>query len=165
MIRNAVLAALALCVFCCTTLMAAQIGRPTTNPNRPVRVRVEPCWQQVGIAKSAIEERAAVARETKMQVEAVCADSSLTPQQRQQKIREIRMLARQKTEALITPQQQQALTACQKERAASHPAAPAVHHASLGPCGEPLPATRPNGPPGHHEPEQAPAEEESPPQR
>lgn len=163
MIRTALLAAIVLGLVCCTTLMAAQINRPPANPNRPVRV--EPCWQQVGIAKSAIEQRAAIARETKMQVEAVCADSSSTPQQRQQKIREIRMQARQRMEGLITPQQQEALMACQKERSASHPAAPTVHHASLGPCGEPLPARRPAGTSGQSEPEKIPTDDEPPPQR
>jgi hypothetical protein len=113
----------------------AQVAGKPVQPSR-VQVRQEPCWQQVGVAQSAIEQRDAIARERRSQVEAACADTSLTPQQKQQKIREIRQQAKERIDGVITPQQQQDIQACQKERAASHPTAPAVHHAAAGPCGE-----------------------------
>lgn len=120
-------------------LGSAQVVRK--SPAQPVpqeRVRQEPCWKQVGISKTAIEEREAISREKRSQVEAVCADSSLTPQQKQQKIREIRQQARERSEALISPQQTEELRVCQKKRAASHPPSPGVHHGGgeTGPCGE-----------------------------
>ena len=37
-----------------------------------------PCWQQVGISKSAIGQRRSIEHTTQAQVESVCADSSLT---------------------------------------------------------------------------------------
>lgn len=79
-----------------------------------------PCWQQAGIEKSVMEQRWAAERETRSQVEAVCANSSLTPQQKQQQAREIRQQAHQKMEGLITPAQEKTLTACQQERGVNH---------------------------------------------
>ena len=115
---------------------AQTAGQSTSRPAARTRVRQEPCWQQAGISESAKEQRDAVASDRRSQVEAVCADTSLTPQQKQQKIHQIRKEAKQKIDALITPDQEQQLQACQKERAANHPGAPAIHHPGAGPCGE-----------------------------
>ena len=132
--RAAQFAAL-LCVFGSSTLWS-QTVRPVV-PRPSPRPRVEPCWQQVGISKSAMQERAAIGRETRAQVEAVCANASLTPQQRQQEIRQIRQQARSREEALVSPSQQQALRACQQERASAHPSFAGLHHGTgTGPCGE-----------------------------
>lgn len=128
----------------------AQVRR-TTVPGHP---RQEPCWQVAGISKTALEERQALARETRAQVEAVCTDSSLTPQQKRQQIREIHQTAKEKSEALVTPQQQEELQACQKGRSTGHPARMgAPHPAGTGPCGEalsgpkpPVPGSTGNGP-------------------
>jgi hypothetical protein len=124
----------------------AQFRRPALT-GRP---HEEPCWQVAGIPKSAIEERQAIARQTRAQVEAVCADHSLSAQERQQKIREIHQQAKLKSEGLVTPQQQEALQACQKERATSHRPAIGVHRGGgTGPCGELLPEPKPHpGPTG-----------------
>jgi hypothetical protein len=119
---------------------SAQVVRKPPAPLLPQQeqARLEPCWKQLGISKTAIEEREAISRERRSQVEAVCADSSLTLQQKQRRIREIRQQARERSEALISPQQDEELRACQKERAASHPPSPGIHHPSdeMGPCGE-----------------------------
>jgi len=120
-------------------LGGAQVVRK--SPAQPLpqeRVRQEPCWKQVGISKTAIEEREAISREKRSQVEAVCADSSLTLPQKQQRIREIRQQAKERSEALISPQQDEELQACQKERAASHPPSSGIHHGGgeTGPCAE-----------------------------
>jgi hypothetical protein len=80
-----------------------------------------PCWQVAGVEKSVMEQRWALERDTRSQVSAVCSESSLTPQQKQQKAREIRAQAKQKMEALMTPDQEKKLTACQQERGMSHP--------------------------------------------
>jgi acyl-CoA reductase-like NAD-dependent aldehyde dehydrogenase len=151
-------------LFSCTLYVRAQVTPPVvTHTGR--QPRVEPCWQQVGISKSAMEERAAIQRETHAQVEAVCANSSLTPQQRQQQIRQIRQEAKQRMEALVSPAQQESLRACQQERAAAHPPATGgLHHGGgSGPCGE-LPSTHPTGQPGQPPNSKAPAEEDTSPQ-
>jgi len=106
-----------------------------TNTEHP---RQEPCWQVAGISKSAMEQRRQLAQETRQQIEAVCANSALSPSQKKEEIHQIRERERQQMESLITPSQQEALRACQQERhhgAASHPAG----H-SGGPCGETAPS-------------------------
>ena len=114
-----------------------------------------PCWQEAGISKPAMEQRQAIQRKTKAEVEAVCAETSLTPQQRQQKIRQIHEQAKQEMDALVSPQQLEAMKSCQMSRnhggghpVAGHPVAGAGH----GPCGElpggPNPPKAPNLPAG-----------------
>lgn len=159
-------ATMLLSVFTCTYPLLAQVRKPLPA-TRTARPRAVPCWEQAGISKSAIEERTAIQREARSQVEAVCADTSLTPQQKRERIREIHQQAKERAEALISPQQQEALTACQKERAANHPpAAPGVHHggAHAGPCGELLPATHPAAPAPNPTREKFPAEQQTVPQ-
>jgi Spy/CpxP family protein refolding chaperone len=114
---------------------APPVRAPTSANHAPHQ---QPCWQQVGISKAAIDQRHSIEQSTRAQVEAVCADSSLTVQQKHAKIKEIRQQAHQEIESVITPQQQQELKACNAERAAAHPSpAPAPHPgAPAGPCGE-----------------------------
>ena len=141
------LASVGVLVLLCSSTLWSQIAPPVaTRPGR--QPRVEPCWKQVGISKTAMDERAAISRETRSQIEAVCANSSLTPQERQQQIRQIREQAKQRMDALVSPEQQEALRACQQSRAANHPAAPGVHRGGggTGPCGE-LTTTHPSGQP------------------
>jgi len=106
-----------------------------------------PCWEQAGISKAAMQQRRQIQQETQSQVQAVCADSSLTPQQKAAKIREIHQQAHQQSEALITPAQTEAMKACQQERAANAPHPPVPHpgtpHPGAGPCGEMIPAAAP----------------------
>jgi hypothetical protein len=93
-----------------------------------------PCWQVAGVEKSVMEQRWALERDTRSEVSSVCSDTSLTPQQKQQKAREIRQQAKQKMESLITPDQEKKLTACQSERGMNHPGG----GEGLGGCGEGL---------------------------
>jgi len=93
-----------------------------------------PCWQQVGISKEVIEQRRSVEQSTRTQVESVCADSSLTPQQKHQKIKELRQQARQQIDAIITPQQQEELKACNAQRATNRPAPPRPGTGGLAPA-------------------------------
>ena len=120
-------------------LYSAGPSSAQTNAQRaqhPARVRVhqEPCWQQVGISKDVIDQRKAIELDTRSQVQAVCADSSLTDQQKKQKIHEIHQESKQKMAGLMTEQQQQELQSCQKERAANHPAPTGTQHTGGGPC-------------------------------
>jgi len=112
----------------------AQTGQAQHPPQ--ARVRQEPCWQQVGISKEVIEQREAMSRDTHSQVESVCADSSLTPQQKKEKIHEIRQEGKQKTEGLIGQQQLEQLQACQKERGTNRPSSVGAKPQGGGPCGE-----------------------------
>jgi hypothetical protein len=97
----------------------SQRGRTGTVVSKAPRQ--EPCWQEAGISKSAMEQRRQIEQNTRAEVQSVCNDSSLTPQQKREKIRQLHQQARQQNEGLITPQQQEALKACQQQRAAAHP--------------------------------------------
>ena len=121
---------------------------------RAPQVHQPPCWQEAGISKSAMEERQAIQRRTRAEVEAVCAETSLTPQQRQQKIQQIHQQAKQELDALATPQQLEALKSCQMSRnhGGAHPVGHPVAGGGHGPCGEmpsgPNSPKAPNSPPG-----------------
>src|SRR5213078_2819017 len=103
------------------SLAAAQVNSPNTQPPQAARVKEEPCWQQIGISKDVIDQRDAIQQDTHSQVQSICADTSLTPQQRNQKIREIHQEAKQKMSGLISEEQQQQLEACHKQRAGNNP--------------------------------------------
>jgi len=95
--------------------------------------RAEPCWEVAGISKSAMEQRRAIAEQVRGEVETVCTNSALSPEQKGEQIKQIRERERQEMEGLITPTQESVLKACQQERGhvgTRH----GVHGA--GPCGE-----------------------------
>ncbi len=131
-----------LCLFValCATAAIAQSTPSTSNPptqSGSARRGGTPCWQQAGIEKSVMEQRWSIERETHSQVEAVCSNTSLTPQQKQQQVRELHQQARQKVEGLVTPEQEKALTACQQERGMNHPGGGMGEHQGMGGgCGE-----------------------------
>lgn len=115
--------------------LAAQTSSPSgASPSQtgPARRGGTPCWQQAGIEKSVMEQRWSIERDTRSQIEAVCSNSSLTPQQKHQQTRDLRQQARQKMEGLVTPEQEKALTACQEQRGFSHPGGAGMQ----GGCGE-----------------------------
>ena len=111
----------------------AQAGR-TTAPSNPIPSgKQEPCWKQVGISQSALQQRRQIAEQTHSQVEAVCANSSLTAQQKLQQIRQIRQQAHAKMDKLVSPSQMEALKSCRAKRGlgSTSPAASVG-----GPCGD-----------------------------
>jgi hypothetical protein len=113
------LSLLAIPLLFCAPLLA-QNTPPTANPQARMGRGGEPCWQQAGIDKSVMEQRWALEKDTRAQVEAACSNSSLTPQQKQQQAREIRQQAKTKMEGLVTADQEKALTACQQQRGMNH---------------------------------------------
>jgi len=104
-------------------------GATPTHPSRQ-----KPCWQQAGITQSAMQQRKQIEENTHSQVESVCSDSSLTPQQKQQKIHQLHQEAKQQVGGLITSQQEAALKSCRESRGeGSHMGG---MHGGGGPCGE-----------------------------
>jgi len=99
------------------------------------RPRQEPCWKQAGISPSVMEQHHAIELDRRSQVETVCQNSSLTPQQKQQQVREIRQQAQQKMDALITPEQQSTLHACQQQRGMNGSSNGGQHPGGAMPCG------------------------------
>ena len=163
--------AVALLVLVSASSLVAQIKTtppPSTSPRgitaqtpgnpRKRAARQEPCWLQVGIPHSAIERRKQIEENTRSQVQAVCNDSSLSPQQKRQKIHRLREQAHQEAAALMTPQQAEALKACRQQRAAARGerggGGRGMHHGGgEGPCGE-MPSGKGAQPRENEEPEQ-----------
>jgi len=105
-------------------------SRSTTHPTRQ-----EPCWEVAGVSKAAIQQRQAIARQARQEVESVCANGSLTVQQKREQIREIRQREHQQIEAVITPQQQEAIRSCQQSRGVHMGGGGGGHMGHSGPCG------------------------------
>lgn len=111
------------------------------------------CMPQAGIEKSVMEQIHSIVHDAHSQVESVCSNSSLTPQQKQQHPREIRERAMQKRESLMTADQQMTLMACQQARNGNHAGAGGPHeggpHEGLGVGAARCPTTgsRPGGSP------------------
>ncbi|MFZ0770847.1 MAG: hypothetical protein WCA49_02470 [Candidatus Sulfotelmatobacter sp.] len=107
----------------------------SAQPAHPARTGQEPCWQQAGIGQPVIKRRHTIERDTHSQIEGVCENSSLTPRQKQEQVREIRQQAQQKMDALVTPEQLSTLHSCQQQRAASRPSNEGQRPRGSGPCG------------------------------
>lgn len=134
-------------LFCAALVLHAQVTLrpphsqqiPTTITPKTTTQQPVPCYEVAGVSKAAIERRRSVAQEANAQVEAVCANASLTPQQRAQEISRIRKQESTELNSIITPQQQEAIKECNQAR---HPstgvAAPHPGGIRRGPCGEVL---------------------------
>jgi hypothetical protein len=128
---------------------------PTSGPiSKPGKE--EPCWQVAGVSKSALQQRRALSQRTRSEVEAVCANSSLSIQQKRQEIQQIRQRERQEVEAIITPAQQEAMKSCQEERHPVHSGGAHVGGGGGGPCGEMAAGHKPT--PQHDEDETPPGD-------
>ncbi len=110
----------------------AQSAPPAGNsPSSPSRQ--EPCWKQAGITRSVMEQHQQIEHDAHSQIATVCEDSSLTPQQKQEQVKQIRQQTEEKINALITPEQINSLQACQQQRHGGNTG----HRpgAGAGPCG------------------------------
>jgi len=112
----------------------------TPRTKNGTATKQKPCWQEAGISQAALNERRSIQQSVRAQVEAVCSQSGLTDQERRQKIAEIHKAAQQQVAGLITPQQQEALNACNRARAGNavpHPHVPGGGpHLGGGPCAQ-----------------------------
>jgi len=107
---------------------------PSTAPGAAKHSRQEPCWEVAGVSKSALQQRRTLAQQARQEIEAVCANSSLSVQQKRQQIAQIHERERQEIDAIITPAQQEAMRSCQEQR--GHGGGGHVGGGHGGPCGE-----------------------------
>jgi Spy/CpxP family protein refolding chaperone len=114
---------LAVLAFCIPTLSAwAQSAEGNAAPpNRPTQNERGACWQKAGISEATMEQARTIERDAHAQVNGVRDNVSLGPRQKQFQMREIRMRAKSKMDALMTPEQQNSLHACQQERREMRP--------------------------------------------
>jgi Spy/CpxP family protein refolding chaperone len=108
--------AIAVFLFSAAALVAQSSGAPSGNSPAMQSGHQEPCWKQAGITRSVMEQHQQIEHDAHSQVASVCEDSSLTPQQKQEKARQIRQQADEKINAIITPEQMSSLHACQQQR-------------------------------------------------
>jgi len=127
--------------------------RPSTAPGT-TKPRLEPCWEVAGVSKAAIQQRRVITQQARQQVEAVCANSSLSIQQKRQQIQQIRQRERQEIEGVITLAQQEAMRSCQEGRNGGHGGGGHLGGGHGGPCGEMSLGHKPN--PQHGEDEAPP---------
>jgi hypothetical protein len=101
--------ALAMMLFSLVSAGAAQTA--STTPEKH-----EPCWEQVGVSKSALEQRKQIAQNLHSQVEEVRNNSSLTQQQKEQQIHQMHEQAHTRMNALVSPEKMKALKSCREQR-------------------------------------------------
>jgi hypothetical protein len=118
-------------VFFAVALWAQNAPPSGNSPSSPPQGHQEPCWKQAGITRPVMEQHQQIERDAHTQIASVCEDSSLTPQQKQEQVKQIRQQAEGKTSALIPAEQLSALHACQQQRRGGN----MQHHAGAGPCG------------------------------
>lgn len=104
-----------------TAPLAAQFGHPvhggpnTVPPNQQGRhPRNQQCLQQAGVSQAAMQQARSIRERAKAQIEAICANSSLTRQQKQEQIRQIHQQTQQEVNGLVSQAQQEKLRACQR---------------------------------------------------
>jgi hypothetical protein len=96
----------------------------------------EPCWKQAGISQSAMQQHKAIEERSHQQIQSVCSETNLTPQQRQEKIHTIEEQARAESERIVSPQQMSALKSCRSSRGETgHMGGMGGGHQG-GPCGQ-----------------------------
>jgi hypothetical protein len=108
---------------------------PSTTTGTTRKPKLEPCWQVAGVSKSAVQERRTLSQQARQEVEAVCANASLSTQQKRAEIQQIHQRERQQIDAVITPSQQEAMRSCQESRNTGHGGGHGGDGQG-GPCGE-----------------------------
>lgn len=120
----------------CAIAVAAQ-STPTAASTPPARpMRAHPCFQKAGIDKTSMDQLLSLRSEAHSQIENVCSNTSLTPQQKHQQVQEIHQQTRQKIGGLITPEQEKELVACWQQHQGGGNHAPAGQLGMGGGCGE-----------------------------
>ena len=120
-----------------TTGIAGQTTPGTTGSTQ--RGRQQPCWQVAGVTPQALQQHRQIEESTRSQVEAVCSNTSLSAQQKQQEIRQLRENAKKQMGSLVTSQQEESLRSCRESRGENHGGG--MHRSGgggegEGPCGE-----------------------------
>lgn len=103
---------------------SSQGSKTVASSSKPAKgFKQQVCWQKLGIPESTIQQHKSIEEKAHSQIQSVCNDSSLSAQQKQQKIRDIRKSAHEQMSALLSPQQAQQLKECQREHGGPHGAA------------------------------------------
>lgn len=99
-----------------TVVLLAQetSGQDNPGPNRQVQhPQKEPCWKQVGIAPSVMQQQTEIQRKFHSQIGNISGDTSLSEQQKTEKIQDIRRSTQEQLMKLTSPAQREKLKECQ----------------------------------------------------
>jgi len=134
-----------------SVVLPGRLAIPQTNPaptpatRLPVPVprlsrrRAIPCWQQVGVLPSVMQQVTTIRETMRGDVATACADNSLSKEQRTDKIDGLHKSARERIHALIPAHQREAMRSCE----ASRPRPSRIRRRtapSNDPCGLAIPA-------------------------
>lgn len=105
----------------CTMLVAcsiawAQAGEGGAAGGRRGGQRQQPCYLQAGVSKSAMQQARQLQQEARQQIQSVCANNSISDQQKRDQIRQIRESTRTQVDALVSPAQRQQIEECRAAR-------------------------------------------------
>ncbi|HLZ39455.1 MAG TPA: hypothetical protein VKQ11_00745 [Candidatus Sulfotelmatobacter sp.] len=106
-------------LICATPLLSQNTPPAGSSPNagRPMHgANAGACFQKAGLDKSVMGQLMSIQREAHSQIEGVCSNTSLTPQQKHQQVEEIHRQAHEKLGGLITPEQEKELMACRQQQ-------------------------------------------------
>ncbi len=112
-----------------------RMSHPGAPPVRRVPpLEKTPCWQKAGVSQDVMDKATGIRNNTRTQVSTVCADASLTHEQKLDKIAELRKAAHQQIDALIPKEQQEVMRSCQVARM-RRPRRRRGPHKTPDPCG------------------------------
>lgn len=115
-------------------------------PNHPMhRGNMQPCLREAGIDRSTLERLQSAQGKMHEQIQQVCSSTSLSPEEKQKQVQEIREKAHQKIETLLTSDQREKLIACRQQHGESTPGI--LRGAEGGGCGEHSSSRTGNTPP------------------
>ena len=74
------------------------------------------CFQKAGVSDSVWQQVRSIRQKTVQQAAAICQNSTLTPEQKQQQVKQAHDQAEQQIDALLTPEQLAGVKSCRAER-------------------------------------------------
>jgi hypothetical protein len=116
------------------------LSQPLSTHAKRMRAERGPqCWRLAGITPDMMNQRWKINDEAQVKVSQVCADPTLSPEKRQDKIHEIDEQRDKEIAHLIPAKELESYRSCQAKRDAERPANP--DEKKLGPCGGVIPAS------------------------
>jgi Spy/CpxP family protein refolding chaperone len=93
-----------------------QQSAPPPGPQAMRRGQEAPCFKQAGVSDETWQKIAEIHKANHQNVVGICENSSLSPQQKRDQVRQAFRDTQKQVHALLTPQQQDAVKQCRKER-------------------------------------------------
>ena len=113
---------------------APPADQSSTPPQARQRGAEPPCFKQAGVSDDTWKQIMGIHKTTHQQVVSICENSSLSTQQKRDQIRQAREQTEQQVQGLLTPQQQNAVKQCRKERRGGRGGMRGMHRGGGDPC-------------------------------